>query len=136
LPVVAAGKSKKRPKGERKKKKDDERSTYDITLDLFKSGLTPEQIATERGLVVSTIESHLARAVETARLEITAFIPDAEREVIAAAIRELPDGFVSKELFDKLKGKYSYGKLRAVMVAMKQENAEPASGINSHYPSE
>jgi hypothetical protein len=136
LPVVAAGKSKKRPKGERKKKKDDERSTYDITLDLFKSGLTPEQIATERGLVVSTIESHLARAVETARLEITAFIPDAEREIIAAAIRELPDGFVSKELFDKLKGKYSYGKLRAVMVAMKQENAEPASGINSHYPSE
>jgi hypothetical protein len=110
---------KRKPRKERKSKKADTPSTYDITLDLFKSGMTIEQVAKERGLVASTIEGHLAKAVETARLDIFSFMNEKEVSEITDAIRLLPEGFVSKQLYDVLEGKYGYGKLRAVIAHVK-----------------
>lgn len=113
---------KTKPKGRSGKKKNaDDKNTYDVTLELFKNGLKPEEIAMERGLVVSTIEGHLAKAVETARLDIDAFMQQDEVTEIMNAIQELPESFVSKELYDKLNGKYGYGKLRAVMAHAKAQ---------------
>jgi len=106
---------KGKPRKGRKSKKADAPSTYDITLELFKSGMTIDQVAKERGLVASTIEGHLAKAVETARLDIFLFMNETEVAEITEAIRLLPEGFVSKQLYDALEGKYGYGKLRAVM---------------------
>jgi hypothetical protein len=34
---------------------------------------------------------------------------------ITSAMKELPEGSTSKDLFDKLNGKFGYGVLRAVM---------------------
>ncbi len=110
---------KRKPRKERKSKKADAPSTYDITLDLFKSGMTIDQVSKERGLVASTIEGHLAKAVETARLDIFSFMNEKEVTEITDAIRLLPEGFVSKQLYDALEGKYGYGKLRAVMAHAK-----------------
>jgi hypothetical protein len=110
---------KRKPRKERKSKKADTPSTYDITLELFKSGMTIEQVAKERGLVASTIEGHLAKAVETARLDVFSFMNETEVNEIMDVIRLLPDGFVSKQLYDALEGKYGYGKLRAVMAHAK-----------------
>jgi len=110
---------KRKPRKERKSKKADAPSTYDITLDLFKSGMTIDQVAKERGLVASTIEGHLAKAVETARLDIFSFMNEKEVTEITDAIRLLPEGFVSKQLYDALEGKYGYGKLRAVIAYVK-----------------
>jgi hypothetical protein len=103
----------------RKKKSTNDKSTYDITLELLKSGMKPEEIAKERGLVLSTIEGHLAKAVETARLDIEAFMSQEEVAEIISALQELPESFASKELYDKLNGKYGYGKLKAVMAHVK-----------------
>ena len=106
---------RKRKPRTRKPKSSDERSTYDITLDLLNSGLTVEQIATERGLVAGTIGGHLAKAVEAGRLSIFKFMTEeAVREIIHAR-SELPEGSTSKDLYDKMKGKFGYGELRAVM---------------------
>lgn len=102
-----------------KKKRADDKSTYDVTLEMFKSGMKPEDIAKERGYVLSTIEGHLAKAVETARLDIDAFMPKTEVDEIMNAMQELPESFVSKELYDKLNGKFGYGKLKAVMAHVK-----------------
>lgn len=110
---------KRKPRKERKSKKADAPSTYDITLDLFKSGMTIDQVAKERGLAASTIEGHLAKAVETARLDIFSFMNEKEVTEITDAIRLLPEGFVSKQLYDALEGKYGYGKLRAVIAYVK-----------------
>lgn len=101
------------------KRNSGERSTFDITLEMFKLGMSIEQIAKERGLVPGTIEGHLAKAVETARLDIGALLCAEELAEINDAIQHLPNGFGSKELFDKLQGKYGYGKLRAVMASRK-----------------
>ncbi|HEY8938275.1 MAG TPA: helix-turn-helix domain-containing protein, partial [Cyclobacteriaceae bacterium] len=108
------GKKAKRNRGIKKSKKD-EPSTYDITLNLLESGLTVDAIAQERGLVPSTIEGHLARAVEAGNLSIYKFMTEENVTTITKALQEMPEGFTSKDLFMKLEGNYGYGKLRAVM---------------------
>jgi hypothetical protein len=108
------GKKSKRVRGSKKNKKD-ELSTYDITLQMLESGHTIERIAEERGLVVSTIKGHLAKAVEEGRISIFKFITEDDVNIITAALKEMPEGFTSKDLFNKLSGKFGYGELRAVM---------------------
>lgn len=107
------GPTKKKVKG--KKKKSDEPSTYDITLNLLESGMGVEEIAKERALVVSTIEGHLARAVEEERISIFKFMNKEQVAVIESAAKELPEDFTSKDLYTALEGKFSYGQLRAVL---------------------
>lgn len=98
-----------------KKKNSGELSTYDITLQLLESGLTTESIAKERSLVVGTIESHLAKAVSEGRISIFKFMTQENVNAISTAMKELPEGFISRDLFIKLSGKFGYGQLRAVM---------------------
>jgi hypothetical protein len=96
-------------------------STYDITLGMFQKGMTIEQIAKERELVISTIEGHLSKAIESSRLDIQALVSEAELNEITKAIQQLPPDFISKDLYDRLNGNYGYGKLRAVMVHLKSQ---------------
>jgi DNA-binding NarL/FixJ family response regulator len=112
--VTLHGKNK--PNGKKKKgKKKDEPSTYDITVRLLESGLDLEAIAKERGLARSTIEGHLAKAVEEKRVSIYSFMSEEQVTLIEKAIREMPEDFTSKDLFIYLKGEFSYSQLRAVM---------------------
>lgn len=106
--------SKKNREGKKPAKKDGP-STYDITLDLLESGMTIEAIAKERGLVAGTIEGHLARAVGQGRVSIFKFMAEDHVALIDNAIKEMPEGFTSKDLYTKLDGKFGYGQLRAVL---------------------
>ncbi len=105
------------------KKKKDEPSTYDVTLCMLESGMTIEEIAKERELVPSTIEGHLAKAVESGRISIFKFVTPEEVLSIEKALAGMPEDFTSKDLFEALAGKFSYGKLRAVMTHIR------ASGV-------
>jgi DNA-binding NarL/FixJ family response regulator len=110
---VSPKKSKKEKSS--KKSKKDEVNTYDLTLGLLKHGMTMKEIAQERGLALSTIEGHLARAVEKGLLDIDKLLSEADITLITRALKEMPEGFTSKDLFVRLGGKFSYGLLRAVM---------------------
>src|SRR3989337_4129742 len=99
----------------RKIKKKDEPSTYDITVGLLESGLNLEAIAKKRDLARSTIEGHLAKAVEVKRISIYSFMSEEQVTAIDKAIKEMPEDFTSKDLFTYLKGEFSYSQLRAVM---------------------
>jgi DNA-binding NarL/FixJ family response regulator len=57
-----------------KKPKTPRVDTKQISLDLFEKGLTLAQIAETRGLVLATIESHMAHWVETGRVAIDALL--------------------------------------------------------------
>ena len=92
------------------------KSTYDITLEMLNNDMTIEAIAKERSLTLGTIEGHLAKAVGSRRISIYKFMPEEEVSEIEKIIREFPTKeFSSKDLYEKLNGKYSYGKLRAVI---------------------
>lgn len=112
-------KRKPRKKGNAKSK--DGKSTYDISVDLLNSGMTVEQIAKERGLVVGTIESHLGKAVGEGTVSIFKFMTEEEVTIALNALRQLPDESTSKTLYDALKGKFGYGQIRAVMAHAKRK---------------
>ncbi|NQZ77052.1 MAG: helix-turn-helix domain-containing protein, partial [Ekhidna sp.] len=52
----------------------DKTSTADISYEMYKEGKSVKVIADERGLVVGTIESHLASFVREGKLEVTDFV--------------------------------------------------------------
>ncbi len=58
------------------------------TFNLFKQGLSPAQIAAERGLKEGTIYTHLARLVEAGQIELHRLVPpEVESEVLEAVER-------------------------------------------------
>ncbi len=116
-PPPATRERKKRAR----RKSADGPSTYDITLNLLESGLSIEAIAKERGLVTGTIESHLAKAVGAGRISIFKFMSTEDVDKVTAAISEMPAGFGSVDLFQKLGGKFSFGIIRAVMQHLETE---------------
>jgi ATP-dependent DNA helicase RecQ len=105
------------------KKKKGELSSFEMTLKLLESGMTVEEIAKERELVVGTIIGHLADGIIDGRLSIFKFMSKEDVEVIENAINEMPGGFTSKDLYTVLEGKFGYGYLRAVMNHVRRKEA-------------
>ncbi len=86
--------------------------TAAITLELFKNGRSVSEISIERGAAESTIESHLAQAIENGEcLDPRGFYTVEEERQMQAAL----DGYdevALKPVFEQLGGRISYGKLR------------------------
>lgn len=120
--LMSTVKSSGPKKKSKRKKKAGEPSTFDISIQMAEQGKTVAEIAKERGLVVSTIEGHLARGVESGRIKLSLIVPDEDAIIITEAAKSLPEGFSSSDLYSKFKGKYTYGQLRAVMGKMRVEN--------------
>ncbi len=68
-------KGKEKKEKEEKKEKKQKGDSRRLSMEMFRSGMTVEEIAEERNLAVSTIGTHLAKYVETGELIITDFIP-------------------------------------------------------------
>ncbi len=75
----------KMPESERKpaKEKLKKRPTREISLELFQSGKSVDEIAEERGLTSNTIESHLAHYVGEGLLDIEQFVDEKKLALIA-----------------------------------------------------
>jgi ATP-dependent DNA helicase RecQ len=86
--------------------------TAQATLAFWRAGKSISEIATTRGLAESTIENHLAQAIESGEsIDPRAIYSASEEREMKAAL----DGYdeVSlKPVFEQLDGRISYGKLR------------------------
>ena len=69
-----------------------------ITLELFKTGKTIEEIAKERNLAQSTIYDHLYRLVANNYLSSSEFIPESVIKQILEAKNKLPNASKLKEI--------------------------------------
>jgi len=126
--VVERPLKKKRGK---KKKDGDERSTYDISLDFFKSGMSVKEIAKERELATSTIEVHLAKAVEAHVINLSDLM-DEESILEVVAVIELRQNQASfSELYHQLGRKYSHGLIRAVLADYNFRKSGAAVGMQA-----
>jgi hypothetical protein len=96
------------------------KDTVEHSLEMFRLGKTVEDIAAERTLAVSTIESHLAKAIASSRLELSDYVSQEESSAIEAGITEYGANGL-RGVFDALEGKYSFGKLRAVAAHLNRE---------------
>jgi ATP-dependent DNA helicase RecQ len=111
----------KSPKHERKSRtKRDEhgQDTYSISLDMFNSGLSIEEIAETRGMTKSTIEMHLIRFIQSGEVSLEDLVLYRKIEPIKNAITRLNAGFAVAPVKEFLGEDYSYAEIRAVMAAM------------------
>lgn len=101
----------------RRTRKIDGRSTFEISLDMFREGRPVEEIARLRDLTTNTIEGHLALFIPMGKLRVEELVEPAKIDVIRAVIQKHGAnalGPVKTELGDA----YSYGEIRAVLASM------------------
>ena len=100
-PAPAKGKS---PKGE----------THRISLGLFKEGLAISEIASRRGMAMTTIEGHLASFIPSGEIDIRDMIPAKKLASILSVIEELGPASLNP-IKGRLGDSCSYGEIRAVL---------------------
>lgn len=109
--VVKSIKAKK-VKEEKPVKKD----TYELTLELFRSGKTIEEIARERQLGVSTIEGHFVKLIRQEQVDVTELL-DAQRISEIEAFLEDTEGKTLGVIKEELGDKVTYGELKLVQAS-------------------
>jgi len=109
----------KKEKGAEKVKKE-RIDTRLQSYQMFREGLSVKQIAKERGLKSSTIESHLAEYIRKGELELEQLVDAGKAEkIIKVVISERSPGL--KTIKERLGRKASYGEIKMVMAAMGRE---------------
>jgi len=94
-------------------KKSQKKNTKEITLGLFKEGKTLKEIATQRQMAVSTIESHLAHFIGTGELKIKQFIEKNTEKIISDFFIANPNASLSSAK-NTLDNTITYGELKFV----------------------
>lgn len=95
----------------------DGRSTFEVSLDMFREGNSVEDIARIRGLSPGTIEGHLAVFIPLGKVRLEEIVSEEKVEPIREAVARL--GFealgpIKTDLGDD----FSYGEIRAVIASM------------------
>ena len=99
--------------------------TRTLSLQMFREGKSIEAIAQERGLSVTTIESHLAQFVTTGDIEIRELVPEDKIETIMEVIKTTTEPGVTA-LKNRLEDSITYGQIRAVLQYREWLQAEKA----------
>ncbi len=86
------------------------------TLLLFQNGFSLAEIANERKLAISTIETHLAAFIKTGELELEQLVAPEKIALITGAIEEL-NGVALTPIRQKLNEAVSYAEIRFVVAS-------------------
>ena len=98
-------------------------ATHLATLELYKQGLTPEEIAKARDLNPVTIYSHIATLYEQGyEISIDKYLSRPEYNVIESALKSLPADAKLKDIFEFLQEKYDYFKIRLAIAVFNRNN--------------
>jgi ATP-dependent DNA helicase RecQ len=102
-----------------------------VTLDLFRSGQSPAEIATTRQLNLSTVEEHLASAVEAgAQIDFDRLVAPEKQRAIEAAISNVGAAFL-RPIMDHLGDGYTYGEIKLVRAALHANTRQPGGSLVS-----
>lgn len=97
--------------------------TIALTEQLLARGLTPDQIAADRGLTVGTIYSHLAQLIAQGKVDINMVVPAEVQHKIRAAIEQVGSVGYLAPIKVLLPDEFDYGVIRCVVEAWKIEQA-------------
>ena len=98
--------------------------SHRISLGMYKEGIPIQEIASRRGLTMSTVETHLASFIFTGEIAIGDLVPEHKIPPILSAIKEL-GGAALGPIRGRLGDDYSFGEIRAVLTHLK--HTEPAT---------
>ena len=101
--------------------------TLDVTRQLLSQGRSLEEIATERGLALTTIMGHVEALVDAGdELELGHLMPEHDRVGEIRSAFEATGTLMLSPVRDLLGEGYSYEELRIVRLDMRRRNARPA----------
>lgn len=106
------GKRRKKKSTDPKKPKREKGATYLETYDLVKEGLSIDEISEKRGLQVSTLEGHFARGIREGKIDIEKVMK--KKDIASIEKFALDQALNTTDIYQKLKGKYTYGQIRMV----------------------
>lgn len=95
-----------------------------LTLQLLQHGLTPEQIAAQRGLALSTIYSHLAQLITQDHVNINAVVPQPLQNQIRTAIEQVGSAQYLAPIKARLPQEIDYNVIRCVANAWLREHGQ------------
>ena len=115
--------AKRERKNSRPVKTDDGyRNTYQVTRDMYKQGISINEIAEQRNMSPGTIASHLSQFVETGELNIEDFVPAYKVELLRKLIEM--HGYMSlKPIKDNAGEDVTYEDIRFVVASVKAGNS-------------
>ena len=94
--------------------------THQLTLGLYRQGLSIEEIASERNLKPSTIISHLSELAEAGEaIDLDRLVQPSHYKVIADALQQVGDDLL-RPVKDFLGDEYSYEEIRLVRAAIRR----------------
>ena len=94
-------------------------STKRISLNLFLKAKSIDEVATERKLIVGSIENHLATFINSGELPLESFVPKNKIENIQNKYLELGAELGIKPIKESLGDGYSYAEIRGVVNYLK-----------------
>ncbi len=97
-------------------------ATFFESLKLYQAGKSIAEIAEQRGLATSTIETHLAKFVKSGEVNVYDFISVAELDEVQKAAEQV--GFGLNKLSQSLQGKYTFSKLKMAVSFLSPEQQE------------
>lgn len=89
-------------------------ATQKQSFDLYKQGLSIEDISKQRTLAYSTIESHLSEFIKTGDLSVYEFITEEDLNKILPVLQDFKDyeNPPFKLIVSRMNGEYTYGQIR------------------------
>ncbi len=102
----------------RRTRKADGRSTFEISLDMFRDGKTVDEIAKERDLTRNTIEGHLAMFIPLGKVQLDELVTADRIEPIRRAIHKIGTASGVGPIKAELGDDYGYGEIRAVLASL------------------
>lgn len=112
----------KRPESAVKKE-----STFQKTLDMYRQGMKPEEIAKGRSLTLGTIYNHLSRWIGNGELQIDDIVPKERQLKIREALASFSEAHTLTDVKEKLPEDYSYEEIRMVADDVRRESAPQES---------
>jgi len=97
----------KKKAAEKKEKK----NTYEITLELLEKGMKPEDIARERQLSLSTVNSHFVQLLKTEKIELSQVLPNERIIQLESLLEGINESSLSR-IMEEVEGAVTYDELK------------------------
>lgn len=98
-----------------KKPKPQKGDSQRLTLSMFEEGKSVKEIATERNLSTTTIESHLSEFILTGELAIERFMTEEKLNYLISKIKDIPFNTPLSTIKENLPKEYTYLDIKAII---------------------
>jgi len=102
--------------------KEPKTASHDVSFEMFRKGLSREEIARQRGLVVSTVTAHLQKHVETGEITVAEIVTPVVYNSVRSAIGQCAGGYDFLAVRRMLPPDITDGDIRLVGIDWRKEN--------------